>query len=54
MKVTGKVKVDLDQVAIPDPVQIEINALWAKIKELEEKLGNIQERVTPDVGVEWE
>lgn len=34
----GKVNVDLDQVAIPDPVQIEINALWAKIKELEEKL----------------
>ena len=24
------------------------------IKELEEKLGNIQARVTPDVGVEWE
>lgn len=29
--------VDLDQVSIPDPVQIEINAIWAKLKELEKE-----------------
>lgn len=31
-------KIDLDQVSIPDPVQIEIDALWQKIKELESKI----------------
>lgn len=30
--------VDLDQISIPDPVQLEINALWDKIKELENNL----------------
>lgn len=36
----GKDRIDLDQVSIPDPVQLEIDALWKKIKELEGKKEN--------------
>lgn len=37
-EIQPKDKADLDQVSIPDPVQLEIEALWKKIKRLEKAL----------------
>ena len=43
-----KIADELDHVSIPDPVSIELNALKARIAELEKKLGATDETPAPD------